>query len=54
MIAEGNTPATEIAIIENSDPEMGVWFKFNDVGSFVKSSETGVPWSAAWLRRFPE
>lgn len=53
MLAEGNTPATEISIIENPNPEMGVWFEFNQVGSFIKSSESGIPWSAAWLRRFP-
>lgn len=53
MLAEGNTPATDITIIENPDKSMGVWFKFNEVGSFVKNADPGIPWSAAWLRRFP-
>jgi len=53
MLAEGNTPATEIAVIENPNTDMGVWFEFNEVGQFVKSSESGLPWSAAWLKRFP-
>jgi len=53
MLAEGNTPATEISIIENPNTEMGVWFEFNEVGSFVKSAKSGLPWSAAWLKRFP-
>ncbi|MBQ8165008.1 MAG: hypothetical protein IJZ94_04255 [Clostridia bacterium] len=53
MLAEGNTPATDITIIENPDTSMGVWFKFNEVGSFVKNENPGIPWSAAWLKRFP-
>jgi hypothetical protein len=53
MLAEGNTPATEISVIENPNAEMGVWFEFNQVGSFIKSEKSGIPWSAAWLKRFP-
>lgn len=53
MLAEGNTPATEISIIENPDSEHGVWFEFNEVGAFIKSNESRIPWSAAWLKRFP-
>ena len=51
MLAEGNTPATEAAVIENPDTSMGVWFKFDEMGTFVKGS-SGIKWSSGWIYSF--
>ncbi len=53
MLAEGNTPATEAAVLENPDASMGVWFKLDSDGRFVKSS-SGIRWKSSWFYTFNE
>lgn len=51
LIAEGNTPATEAAMIEPPDSSFGVWVHFDEDGRFVKS-KSGIRWNSSWGYRF--
>lgn len=51
LIAEGNTPATEPAVIEPPGSATGVWVHFDADGRFVKS-DSGIRWKSDWGYRF--
>lgn len=53
MLAEGNTPSTECAVVSNPDKDMSVWFKMGADGKFEKSS-SGIKWSDEWIYTFSE
>lgn len=53
MLAEGNTPATECAVVENPNPEMSVWFKMGEDGKFQKGA-AGIRWKQEWFYTFTE
>ena len=51
MLAEGNTPATEVAVVENPDKSMSVWFEIDENGRFAKST-SGILWRVEWFHSF--
>ncbi len=51
MLVEGNTPATEAAVVMNPDASQGMWFKLDENGEFVKGTG-GIHWKQEWFLDF--
>ncbi len=51
LLVEGTTPATEPCVVEDPKNPGQMWFKFDQNGTFVKST-SGIKWRDTWIYSF--